>query len=260
MENEEHSTSATVLTHTHITRVGNSYVPLKITYQENDAVIDDGATAVIGSDATSTVRIVRPGISRRHAVVSQSPSGWIIEDAGSRNGSYRFGQRFERVEINGPETVFLGHPTDGEQLTLAPVGADDAAPASDTPVVETFVLPESPPVKTWATATAGAAAGKKTAPSTKTTTGSGTETASAKDKTPPVSAGTTPPPSAMVPETSATRSRAQRTPREVDLAELTNALRDQINAVKGLTWSVWAMIAVTAALAVMTLFVGILGS
>jgi hypothetical protein len=37
-------------------------------------------------------------------------------------------------------------------------------------------------------------------------------------------------------------------------------LRDQINAVKGLTWSVWAMIAVTAALAVMTLFVGILGS
>jgi len=257
MEIEEHSTSATVLTHTHIARVGNSYVPLKITYQENDAVIDDGATAVIGSDATSTVRIVRPGISRRHAVVSKSPSGWIIEDAGSRNGSYRFGQRFERVEINGPETVFLGHPTDGEKLTLAPVDADDSASASDTPVLETFVLPESPPVKTGATA--GAAAGK-TASTTKTTTGSETATASAKDKTPSVSAGATPPPAAMTPDASTARSRAQRTPREVDLAELTNALRDQINAVKGLTWSVWAMIAVTAALAVMTLFVGILGS
>ena len=133
MENEEHSTSATILTHAHIACVGNSYVPLKITYQENDAVIADGSTAVIGSDATSTVRIVRPGISRRHAVISQSPSGWIVEDAGSRNGSYRFGQRFERVEINGPETVFLGHPTDGEKLTLAPVDADGSASASDTP-------------------------------------------------------------------------------------------------------------------------------
>jgi hypothetical protein len=64
----------------------------------------------------------------------------------------------------------------------------------------------------------------------------------------------------LTPDQAAARSRAQRTPREVDLAALTNALRDQINAVKGLTWSVWAMIAVTAALAVMTLFVGILGS
>jgi hypothetical protein len=258
MENEEHSTTVTVLSHAHIARVGNSYVPLKITYQEEDAVVADGTTAVIGSDAESTVRIVRPGISRRHAVVSQSPSGWVIEDAGSRNGSYRFGLRFDRVEINGPETVYLGHPTDGEELTLAPVDAGGASSASDAPVVETFVLPESPPVKTGAAAATGTAAGK-TVPKTKAPAGSSTATASAKDAKPPVSAAA-PPPAVMAPETSAARSRAQRTPREVDLADLTNALRDQINAVKGLTWSVWAMIAVTAALAVMTLFVGILGS
>jgi hypothetical protein len=256
MENGEHSTPATVPTHAHIACVGNSYVPLKITYQENDAVIEDGATAVIGSDAASTIRIVRPGISRRHAVVSQSPSGWIIEDAGSRNGCYRFGQRFERVEINGPETVFLGHPADGEKLTLVPVGTGNASPASDAPVVETFVLPESPPVKTGA---AGTQAGK-TAPKAKATTEPRSATPTAKDRKPPVSGADVPPPAAMTPEASAARSRAQRAPREVDLAELTNALRDQINAVKGLTWSVWAMIAVTAALAVMTLFVGILGS
>jgi hypothetical protein len=258
MENEEHSTTVTVVSHAHTARVGNSYVPLKITYQEQDAVVADGTTAVIGSDAESTVRIVRPGISRRHAVVSQSPSGWVIEDAGSRNGSYRFGLRFDRVEINGLETVYLGHPTDGEELTLAPVDAGGASSASDAPVVETFVLPESPPVKTGAAAAIGTAAAK-TVPKTKTPAGSSTAPASAKDAKPPVS-GAAPPPAAIPPETSAARSRAQRTPREVDLAELTNALRDQISAVKGLTWSVWAMIAVTAALAVMTLFVGILGS
>jgi hypothetical protein len=258
MENEEHSTAVTVVSHAHIACVGNSYVPLKITYQELDAVVADGTTAVIGSDAESTVRIVRPGISRRHAVVSQSPSGWVIEDAGSRNGSYRFGLRFDRVEINGPETVYLGHPTDGEEVTLAPVNAGSASSASDAPVVETFVLPESPPVKTGAAAATGTAAGK-TVPRTKTPAGSSAATASAQDAKPPVSAATAPP-AVVAQEAPAAKSRAQRTPREVDLAELTNALRDQINAVKGLTWSVWAMIAVTAALAVMTLFVGILGS
>jgi hypothetical protein len=46
----------------------------------------------------------------------------------------------------------------------------------------------------------------------------------------------------------------------VDPDALTAAIRDQINAIKGLTWSVWAMIAVTAALCVLTLFVGVLGS
>jgi hypothetical protein len=214
-------------------------VPLKVTYQGQDTVVDDGSTAVIGSDAASTIRIVRPGISRRHAIVSQAPSGWTIEDAGSRNGSYRFGQRFDTIAINATETVYLGHPTDGEKLVLAPIDSNGGSPASDAAAINTFVLPENPPVK--APTTDGAAPASKAA-------------------TPPVSDSTLAPPPPATPEAAATRSRAQRTPREVDLAELTNALRDQINAVKGLTWSVWAMIAVTAALAIMTLFVGILGS
>lgn len=214
-------------------------MPLKVTYQGQDTIVDDGSTAVIGSDAASTIRIVRPGISRRHAVVSQAPSGWTIEDAGSRNGSYRFGQRFDSVVVDTTETVYLGHPTDGEKLVLAPVNDDEDSQASETPAVETFVLSESPPAKPPAQG--------KTAP----TTGAATTPASDSPK---------PPAPALTPDAAAARSRAQRTPREVELAELTNALRDQINAVKGLTWSVWAMIAVTAALAVMTLFVGILGS
>lgn len=221
-------------------------MPLKVTYQGQDTVVDDDSTAVIGSDASSTIRIVRPGISRRHAVVSQTPDGWTIEDAGSRNGSYRFGQRIDSVAIDTTETVYLGHPTDGEKLILAPIDKDSASPASKAPVVETFVLPESPPGKLPATSKA-APATKAAAPATKAVT-------------PPTADPSAPPPPALTSDQAAARSRAQRTPREVDLAELTNALRDQINAVKGLTWSVWAMIAVTATLAVLTLFVGILGS
>jgi len=33
-----------------------------------------------------------------------------------------------------------------------------------------------------------------------------------------------------------------------------------MKSIKGLTWSVWAMIAVTAGLAILTLFVGIIGN
>ena len=213
-------------------------MPLKVTYQGQDTVVDDGSSAVIGSDAASTVRIVRPGISRRHAVVSQTPSGWTIEDAGSRNGLYRFGERFDSVAITSTETIYLGHPTDGEMLVLDPIEKNGGSPASAAPAIETFVLPESGAART---------------PKGSTSTVSKTETPAASD---PI----LPPTPAVTPEASTTRSRAQRTPMDGDLAELTNALRDQINAVKGLTWSVWAMIAVTAALAVMTLFVGILGS
>ena len=230
-------------------------MPIKVTYQGQDTVVDDGSTAVIGSDAASTIRIVRPGISRRHAVVSRKPSGWVIEDAGSRNGSYRFGQRFDAVVIDSTETVYLGHPTDGEKLVLAPVGKDGKA-TSDAAAVETFVLPESPQSKPSAAKAAVPAAAVATA----ATAPAKTPKTPAKTATPPASSPSAPLPAALTPDEAAARSRAQRTPREVELAELTNALRDQINAVKGLTWSVWAMIAVTAALAVMTLFVGILGS
>ena len=44
------------------------------------------------------------------------------------------------------------------------------------------------------------------------------------------------------------------------LDNLIDALNDHVSSVKGLTWSVWAMIAVTAALVVLTLFVAIVGN
>ncbi|GMQ84692.1 MAG: hypothetical protein BMS9Abin07_0256 [Acidimicrobiia bacterium] len=44
------------------------------------------------------------------------------------------------------------------------------------------------------------------------------------------------------------------------LDDLIKALNESVSSVKGLTWSVWAMIAVTAALVVLTLFVAIVGN
>ena len=208
---------------------------LKVIHQGNESVVEDGSSALIGSDASATVRIVRPGISRKHAVVSHDGGTWKVQDAGSRNGTYRDGKRVQTLEIDGPTTVFLGHPTDGEAVSLVPVGATAAeTPASEpTPDVsdtsdvdDVFDLPPSPPP--------GADLPPRRSPRT------------------PVPRATEPTRVQTAPVASAAS--------DVEVAQLTAAIRDQISAVKGLTWSVWAMIAVTAALIVLTLFVGILSN
>ncbi len=199
-------------------------VPLNIIYQGNETAIDDDVTALIGSDAASTIRIVRPGISRKHAVASFDGSAWKVEDAGSRNGIFADGQRVQTTVISGPTTLYLGHPTEGEAISFVPLAGADA-PSSDSiqEEIDAFVITEEP-------------------------------------KTDKAGATRTPAPAAAVGEPNRVQPLTVASASDAELAALTAALRDQISSVKGLTWSVWAMIAVTAVLAVMTLFVGILGS
>lgn len=73
---------------------------------------------------------------------------------------------------------------------------------------------------------------------------------------PPAQQPTEPPPFTL-PRAEASRPELDLDPR---LDDLIDALTDTVSSVKGLTWSVWAMIAVTAALVVLTLFVAIVGN
>jgi hypothetical protein len=204
-------------------------VSLSIIYQGSETDVEDGETVLIGSDAASTIRIVRPGISRKHAVVSFDGTAWKVEDAGSRNGIFVDGQRVQTIIIDGPTSLYLGHPTDGEVISLTPV-ADEidepSAPDDENSIqaeIDAFVITDDP--------------------------------------NPAPSADDSPTPS-MPPPVAPTQVQPLEGagPSDADIAALTAALRDQISSVKGLTWSVWAMIAVTAVLAVMTLFVGILSN
>ena len=226
-------------------------MPLKVTHQGNENVVADDATALIGSDASSTIRIVRPGISRRHVVLSHDGTGWKVQDAGSRNGTFKDGQRIQTAAIDGPTTLYLGHPTDGEAVALTPVAPAPVAresqagePKAGEPQAEEFDLPATPPP-----------AATKVQPMA---------TPPPKAKKPAASARTASKPPApapvVAPHPQPTPSTSFGSSTDVEIAQLTAAIRDQISAVKGLTWSVWAMIAVTAALIVLTLFVGILSN
>jgi hypothetical protein len=204
-------------------------VSLSIIYQGTESDVEDGETVLIGSDAASTIRIVRPGISRKHAVVSYDGTAWKVEDAGSRNGLFVDGQRVQTIIIDGPTSLYLGHPTDGEVISLTPVVDDVEEPSkpddenSIQAEIDAFVITDEP----------------KPPPATDESATPSTHSPVAPTRVQPVQGAG---------------------PSGEDIAALTAALRDQISSVKGLTWSVWAMIAVTAVLAVMTLFVGILSN
>lgn len=192
---------------------------LKVTYQGNEVIVEEGSGILIGSGDGSDIRIVRPGISRRHAAVSYDGAAWKVEDVGSRNGTFSNGERVHVTTIDVPTTLILGHPSDGESITFQPVaGSQVASPEAIQDEIDAFVLPASAPA---------------TPPPTPR----------------PQRTGVAAPLPASTSKVSAPES-----------VELHAAIRDQISAIKGLTWSVWAMIAVTAALCVLTLFVGVLGS
>ncbi|MCL1600450.1 MAG: FHA domain-containing protein, partial [Actinomycetia bacterium] len=124
---------------------------LTISYKEDETIVEDGTTVLIGSDAASTIRIVRPGISRRHAVISYDGDTWKVEDAGSRNGIFLDGQRIQTVIIDSPTTLYLGHPTDGEAISFAPAAATTPEPSIQDEI-DAFVITDSPKTTTPAAA------------------------------------------------------------------------------------------------------------
>ncbi len=174
---------------------------MKITYRGTETVVPDGGSAVIGADPEATVRIAKPGISRRHVVISGSDGMWVLEDAASKNGTFHNGTRIRRLELTGPTTVRLGHPTEGELVALTP--GDREATKVVTPAPASRPTPARPAARS-------------------------------------------------VPGSAATSTDPR-------LDDLVATLADTVKAVRGLTFSVWAMIAITAVLALLTLFVGILG-
>jgi ABC-type multidrug transport system ATPase subunit len=79
-----------------------------------------GSDYRIGRDPSSDIVLTDARVSWKHAVFRVDGTGWVLEDADSRNGTFLGDRRMERIEISGECVVRLGNPEDGPLLRCMP--------------------------------------------------------------------------------------------------------------------------------------------
>ena len=81
---------------------------------------DDGREIRVGRDPSADMVSANPYVSREHAVVRRAGDTWVLEDRGSRGGTYLGEQRVSSLPITADTTVRLGDPHEGDELQLVP--------------------------------------------------------------------------------------------------------------------------------------------
>jgi hypothetical protein len=65
------------------------------------------AASIEARDGVTRLTLSLP--SRLQTRLRRDPDGWLVEDAGSRNGSYVNGQRIERARLGFDDVLEVGH-------------------------------------------------------------------------------------------------------------------------------------------------------
>ncbi|HXN58803.1 MAG TPA: FHA domain-containing protein [Candidatus Angelobacter sp.] len=78
--------------------------------------LDSGQEYRIGRDDRADIPLADARVSWEHAVIRAEGPVWVLEDRGSRNGTFLGSERITRLEITKPCVVHFGHPEDGPVL------------------------------------------------------------------------------------------------------------------------------------------------
>ncbi|MFJ1747032.1 FHA domain-containing protein [Streptomyces sp. NPDC088116] len=81
--------------------------------------LDPSRSYTLGRDPQGDLVIDDARVSWRHATISWTGRGWVIEDHGSTNGTYAQGRRIHQMDLAAGSVVHLGNATDGPRLSLA---------------------------------------------------------------------------------------------------------------------------------------------
>jgi len=111
--------------------------PLVVRAHGGTVTLSPGQVYRIGRDPDADVVIDAPVVSWQHAQLLVTAGQWLLQDAGSTNGTFSGGLPVRRMQITGTVQFRLGHPEDGPPLSCsvpdsAPAGAGPA-PATRTP-------------------------------------------------------------------------------------------------------------------------------
>jgi pSer/pThr/pTyr-binding forkhead associated (FHA) protein len=99
---------------------------LRVAADGRELVVGTPVQVTVGRDAGADLSVAHPRVSRRHLVLRPDSQGWVLEDAGSTNGTFHEGRRVSVLRIDGPVRLRLGDPDDGAELRVEPDPGDRA--------------------------------------------------------------------------------------------------------------------------------------
>jgi ABC-type multidrug transport system ATPase subunit/pSer/pThr/pTyr-binding forkhead associated (FHA) protein len=114
----------------------NSAPPLMVFTVRNTHRLSAGTEYHIGRNPGSDFELADARVSWDHAVLYTEGPTWVLEDRGSRNGTYLGTERIGRLEITGPCVVHFGNAQDGQVLRFE---------------LQQFEPPPSTPESPWGT-------------------------------------------------------------------------------------------------------------
>ncbi len=91
--------------------------------------LDGKSSYRIGRAIEADVVLTAGSVSRQHAEIRRSGTGWVLVDAGSQFGTFVDGQPVTERPIEGRLAVRCGPPAAGAELVIVP--------AEDRPVLRT---------------------------------------------------------------------------------------------------------------------------
>jgi ABC transport system ATP-binding/permease protein len=100
--------------------------------------LESGPEYRIGRDERADVPVNDPRVSWDHAVLYAVGDSWVLEDRGSRNGTFLGAEKVSRLDITGPCVIHVGNPEDGPVLRIELEQAAEVVP------------PPPPPAHNWA--------------------------------------------------------------------------------------------------------------
>ena len=101
---------------------------LRIQGDGTDRLLTAGSAYRIGRDPQADIVLTDPRVSWQHAIVEERGGTWLLQDAGSTNGTFVNRERVRQVNITSRCVVRFGHPDDGPQLSCSLAGGPEDAP------------------------------------------------------------------------------------------------------------------------------------
>jgi ABC transport system ATP-binding/permease protein len=101
---------------------------LVVRTRQSDHRLQAGTAYRLGRDPKSDIVLTDPRVSWRHAILRHEDDAWVLEDAGSTNGTFVDARRVNRFAISADCVVRLGDPEDGPVIRCEPPAGPPAGP------------------------------------------------------------------------------------------------------------------------------------